>query len=195
MGLAVVHGGAAVVFGVRDRHGQESEPTALRVRVVPAGGTGAPVTVAREVRVGVGQEVGGDVLAGVPADGREGVSVASCGPALNGTVSCDPDGSFVYAPRDGFEGVDQFAFHLTTTDGDHAVGSVVVGVGADPAGALDVRERAEVTPVLAPPAPLTGQERADGSGIFSTLRDALARVHGEKVAGVVTGDGERQGQG
>lgn len=63
-----------------------------------------------------------------PAADGAGMSVAvSTGPA-NGFVALNPDGSFTYTPKPGFEGADTFTYNLDDGEGNIDVGTVTLNV-------------------------------------------------------------------
>jgi hypothetical protein len=49
----------------------------------------------------------------IPASDRATASIASSTPPAHGTVTVNPDGSFVYRPAANYYGLDQFSFRLT----------------------------------------------------------------------------------
>lgn len=166
-------GAVTVTFVLRDRFGQETEPVS-QVLTVVAGDSALPVLLPDLLRTEVNQPVTGDTSANdVNVAGGEAM-VTSCGSAFNGTVTCAADGSFRYVPNLGFVGVDQFAYRvLVATTGDQGVGVVVVGVGADPAAALEQGTPQQTAPVYAPP---TSTPPISVPGVFGGIRDDVAQI-------------------
>src|SRR5262249_12125610 len=116
-------GAVKLSFALRDQFGTQSRPTVLTATVVP-GTSKAPTTIPDAATVADGT-ARGNLLANDAVDAKHPATVASCGHPFNGTVECDADGSFVYTPKPGFTGVDEFAYHLFTKDtGDQVAGAV-----------------------------------------------------------------------
>lgn len=165
-------GDATLSFIVRDPVGQESDRSEITVSVVP-GRSSAPIIVNDSVVTDAGAAARGDVLDNDIHEPDVRTVVESCSTPAHGTVTCDASGSYVYTPDPGFAGLDQFAYHLSTPEsGDQAVGSVVVGVAADPTATLAQAPASEAVPPFAPPP----ARRADASGVLGALRDALTRL-------------------
>ncbi len=108
-------------------------------------------------------------------------TVIGCGDAMEGSVTCRPDGTATYRPS-GEPAVDQFSFHVATEDGEQATGSVtLLAPGGEARDALlelplapGVGERSVATlvPTLEPPA----DEGADTTGIVTPFSRLLDRV-------------------
>ncbi|ROR82237.1 hypothetical protein SAMN06295974_3130 [Plantibacter flavus] len=166
-------GTATLSFRVRDPTGQETARARIPVSVV-AGRSHAPSITPNAVAVGPDEEAHGNALRDDIQEPEVETELDSCSEAANGTVRCSPDGSFVYTPDPGFIGVDEFAYHLVTSStGDQAVGSVVVGIGMDPTTVVDLPEAGEMTAPFTPP---RADPSADVVGVLDHLRQALTRI-------------------
>jgi Bacterial Ig domain/Gametolysin peptidase M11 len=67
------------------------------------------------------------VLSGA-ALASESLSASVAGDPAHGSLSLDPDGSFVYAPEPGYTGIDTFAYRAVDTVGDYATAAVNIRV-------------------------------------------------------------------
>ena len=47
----------------------------------------------------------------------------------HGTVTVNPDGTFVYVPTPGYSGTDSFTYRITDADGDTSTATVTITVG------------------------------------------------------------------
>lgn len=169
-------GTATVGFTVLDGTGQESAPASLALSV-PPGTSSAPTTVTDLVRVSAGATATGNALDNDIRQPDDTSTLVSCGLAGNGIARCSADGRFEYTPNPGFTGVDQFSYRLfSTATGDNAVGSVLVGVGADPAPVAAIAAGSDVQPGIAQPGITTPPEGSMGS--FTLFREVMDRALG-----------------
>ncbi len=92
----------------------------------------------------------------------------------HGTVTLNPDGSFVYTPEANFNGVDGFSYLASDGTGDSEVASVTITVNAvndEPVGAEDVYATDEDTALTIDAAGgvLANDTDADGEELTATL--------------------------
>lgn len=170
------NGTATVGFTVLDGTGQESEPAQLELSV-PSGGGSAPTPQVDVVRVDTGATATGNALTNDIRQPGDTSALVSCGMPGNGIVRCSADGHFEYTPNPGFTGVDQFSYRLFSSGtGDNAVGSVLVGVGVDPAPVAAVASGTDVQPGIAQPGISAPPEGSIGS--FTLFREVMDRALG-----------------
>ena len=84
-------------------------------------------TTGKEIRV-----VSPGVLANDAGAAGLALTAALVQPPSHGTVSLSPDGSFVYAPADGFSGTDTFTYAVTDAAGKSDTGTVIVRIDSEP---------------------------------------------------------------
>ncbi|WP_121368760.1 Ig-like domain-containing protein [Frondihabitans australicus] len=150
-------GRASLRLRLRDRYGDQTATSTVRVNVVPGRShapTTRPVAAASATRT-----VTGDATARDIGEKRYPAILSSCGTPLHGRVVCHRDGSFVYTADAGFTGYDEFGTHVyVTKTGDQAVGAVVVRTGlAEPslaAGAESPLQAAVTAPASASKTPI-----------------------------------------
>lgn len=166
-------GDAVVSFRLRDAFGQETDTAQLTLMVV-AGPSMAPVSVPDQVHTEVDVPVSGNVLENDTKISAVTALVTACERPLNGVVECQPDGSFVYKPRLGFVGLDQFSYHIVTeSTGDQAVGSVTIGVGVTLDAFSSQPDGTEIIPMFAPSARVASMVTP---GVLAMFRDATAEI-------------------
>lgn len=149
-------GRASLGYRLRDRFGQQTSRASVRLTVVP-GTSHAPTMVAtsRATTGPAARTATGDAMARDIAEKGHPAILTSCGTPFHGTVTCKPDGSFVYTADEGFLGVDEFGYHVfVRRSGDQSVGAVLVAVGSaassHAASALRAAPSSQRVPPLAP---------------------------------------------
>ncbi|MBM7829567.1 hypothetical protein JOE59_000272 [Agromyces cerinus] len=105
------------------------------------------------------------------------ITLVGCGSTIHGSVVCAPDGTAVYAPSGA--SVDQFSYHVVSTDGEHATGSVTfvpdaAGQAFVPASAIGADDG--VPSKIVPRVPVEGDAAGVRSGIFAPLIETLDRA-------------------
>jgi VCBS repeat-containing protein len=110
---------------VTDERGASATQT---VTVVIAGANDAPVPSAGDVETAKGGAVAG-MLVATDIDAGDTLTFAAgpAGPA-NGTVAIGADGSFIYTPAPGFQGLDSFDFTVSDGQGGTSTSRVTVAV-------------------------------------------------------------------
>ncbi|MCS4276681.1 hypothetical protein M2390_001875 [Mycetocola sp. BIGb0189] len=167
-------GEAVLGFAIRDSFGQQTDPSQLTVNVFAAPRP-APGAVTDTVQVGVGEKALGNAISNDVFESGDSLTLIACGKPGNGTVICGEDGHFTYTPRPGFSGIDQFSYRIySAASGAQVVGSVLVGIGADPQAALAVPTGAEATPQIVPAS--TQNSRTGSTGILGVFQDALTQI-------------------
>ena len=90
----------------------------------------------------------------------------------HGTVTVNPDGTFVYVPTPGYSGTDSFTYRITDADGDTSTATVTITVGENgrPVAVPDTVSTRPDTPVSGS---LSGNDRPspDGGNTWSKTTD------------------------
>ena len=180
---ATYSGDAAITVRFADDFGAWSAGTVIEVPVYRP----ATVLVATSVYLandGAEQDIdlGGLVFGPEAGD----LHFIGCGAALHGTVVCRPDGTASYVPGGADvppgASVDQFSYHVASSNGEQATGSVtLVGPGASLPGSGLVPASARrdgddgVTSMIVPRVP-SETDASGRAGIFSPLIETLDRA-------------------
>ncbi|MEV4642653.1 Ig-like domain-containing protein [Actinoplanes sp. NPDC049548] len=114
-------------------------------------GNALPAAVGDAAHAGYHQAVGIDVLGNDGDPNGDTLSVTSAGPAGNGTVTLENDGTLTYTPDAGFSGDDTFSYTASDGHGGTDTGTVTVTVdNAVPTAAGDPRTIEADNPVSVP---------------------------------------------
>lgn len=106
--------------------------TATRIVTVTVTGTNdAPVAVSADFGTLENESVTG-ALAASDADTGAALNFATATGPAHGTLTVQPDGTFVYTPDSGFAGLDRFTFTATDEAGASSTGTVTVAVNSQP---------------------------------------------------------------
>lgn len=84
-----------------------------------------------------------------------GAAAAVASEPLDGTLTLDPDGGFVYTPNPGFVGTDTFSYQLGSAATFGWASPGVAGTGRRPAGAADLTGTVTIVVTADPPPPTT----------------------------------------
>ncbi|MCL2333022.1 MAG: Ig-like domain-containing protein [Actinomycetia bacterium] len=94
-----------------------------------------------------------------------GITVTNHSPANHGTVSINPDGTYIYTPASGYTGTDSFSYVITDSVGQTSTATVTINVDALPMAGDDTNHTSINTPVSG-----TTRTNDSGAGITSALR-------------------------
>ncbi|HWA52749.1 MAG TPA: Ig-like domain-containing protein [Solirubrobacterales bacterium] len=79
---------------------------------------------------------GSGLLSGGPGPDGDPLTVSVVSPPAHGSLTIDDDGSFTYAPSQGYTGADSFAYRLADAAGDYATAQVTLTVADSPTAAI-----------------------------------------------------------
>lgn len=120
------------VFTYTITDGEFSSTAEVRIVVGMADDELPPVAVDDTASTVEGTPVSLDPIANDTDPEGEPLSLDSVGPATNGTVTINADGTVTYTPNAGFTGTDSFTYEVVDPTGLGDTGTVTVTVGTEP---------------------------------------------------------------
>jgi hypothetical protein len=93
----------------------------------------------------------GNVLSNDTDPENDSLTVTDNTTPANGTLSLNPDGTFIYTPNDGFSGEDSFTYTISDGSGNSDTATVTITVGGEPTEPTEPAPPPATPPPAAPP--------------------------------------------